>query len=173
MASRKSIVIVLLVLFASAGLWAQDSGTAYGDGTVFERYSAALGAYVCYPTTGGLTYQRWFGKTGLEVTLGGIADPSGSFDYNVQGAFQYLLFGEDFADWFSGALYTNVLLAHRGTGVFSSDAPSYSPYLHVGLGVGMELVFLRHLSTSIEFMYVGRYPLALEFGVGGSLKYRF
>jgi hypothetical protein len=35
------------------------------------------------------------------------------------------------------------------------------------------MVFLRHLSTSVEFMYVGRWPLALDFGFGGSLKYRF
>jgi hypothetical protein len=173
MFAKKLVVFVVALVFAGAGLWAQDSGQGDGSGTVFQRYPSALGAFGNIMTSGGLTYQRWFGKSGFEATLGGIADPSGSFDYNVQGAFQYLLFGEDFADWFSGALYTNVLLAHRGTGSFSSESPSYSPYLHLGLGVGMELVFLRHLSTSIEFMYVGRYPLALEFGFGGSLKYRF
>jgi len=173
MHTRKLAIAIILLAVAGSGLWADDSGTAFGDGTVFERYPSALGAYFCYPATGGLTYQRWFGKAGVQATLGGVAETTGSFDYNIQGAFQYMLFGEDFADWFSGALYTNVLLAHRGFGSTVDVSEPYTPYIHLGVGVGIEMVFLRHLSTSVEFMYVGRYPLALEFGFGGSLKYRF
>ena len=171
MHTRKFIVIAALILAVGGMLWAEDARASFGEGTVFERYPSALGGYVNYPVTGGLTYQRWFGRAGVEATIGAIADPSGTFDYNVQGAFQYMLYGEDFADWFSGALYTNVLLAHRGEG--STATPSYSPYAYLGLGVGIEMVFLRHLSTSVEFMYVGSLPLALDFGFGGSLKYRF
>lgn len=165
------MAIGLLVL--SVGLWAQESSTSSGGATVFERFPQALGAYACYPTSGGLSYQHWFGKAGLEVTLGGIASPDGVFDYNAQAAFQYMLYGEDFAEWFSGGLYTNVLLAHRGEGSTIVGSNFYNPREFLGLGVGIEMVFLRHLSTSVEFMYVGSYPLALEFGFGGSLKYRF
>ncbi|HPM73553.1 MAG TPA: hypothetical protein PLE25_11325 [Spirochaetales bacterium] len=169
MRQKRLIILVLIAAVASAGLWAQGME----DDTVFSRFPSALGAYVCYPITGGLTYQHWFGRAGLQATIGGIAQTSGSFDYNVQAAFQYMLYGEDFADWFSGGLYTNVLLGHRGSGTTGSDGPSYDPVEYLGLGVGIEMVFLRHLSTSVEFMYVGSYPLALEFGFGGSLKYRF
>jgi hypothetical protein len=175
MNKKNPAILMMALVMSGAGLWAQESGTAYGDGTVFELYPQALGAYACYPATGGLTYQRWFGKAGMQLTLGGIASPDGVFDYNVQGAFQYMLYGEDFADWFSGALYTNVILAHRGEGSNAAVTP-YTPTEYLGLGVGIEMVYLRHLSTSVEFMYVGSYSprgLALEFGFGGSLKYRF
>ncbi len=174
MFAKKLVVFVVALVFAGAGLWAQEAGQGDGNGTVFQRYPSALGAYGNIMTGGGLTYQRWFDRIGLEATLGGTVQESGSFSYNVQGAFQYMLFGEDFAEWFSGALYTNVLLAHTGEGT-----PSYTPYAHLGLGVGIEMVLLRHLSTSVEFMYVGGIPLAgqitpvVEFSVGGSLKYRF
>jgi len=168
MSSKKLAVLMIALVFAVSGLWAQDPGQGDVSGTVFQRYPSALGAYGNIMTSGGLTYQRWFGKAGFEVSLGGIVQEFGDFSYNVQGAFQYMLFGEDFADWFSGALYTNVLLAHTGEGSLS-----YVPYGHLGLGVGIEMVFLRHLSTSVEFMYVGRIPLKVDFSVGGSLKYRF
>jgi len=167
--SRKALFVLVVIAFVGASVWAEDSGTAFGDGTVFERYPSALGAYVNYPVTGGLTYQHWFGKVGVEATLGAIADQGGTFDYNAQGAFQYMLYGEDFADWFSGALYTNVLLAHRG----ENGSGTYVAHGYLGLGIGIEMVLLRHLSTSVEFMYVGQFPWALEFGFGGSLKYRF
>ncbi len=166
-------IMTMTLLVSGAGLWAQESSMSPNDATVFERFPQALGAYACYPVSGGLTYQHWFGKAGLQATLGGIATTDGSFDYNVQAAFQYMLYGEDFAEWFSGGLYTNILLAHRGEGSTATGSKFYTPNVYVGLGVGIEMVFLRHLSTSVEFMYVGSYPFALEFGVGGSLKYRF
>lgn len=169
---RKNVaILVALAVLASASIWAEDSGTELGDGTsVFERYPSALGAYANVPVMGGLTYQRWFGRMGVEATLGGIISESGDYDYNVQGAFQYMVYGEDFADWVSGALYTNVLLGHRGEGMLGT---TYAPTGYLGLGIGIEMVFLRHLSTSIEFMYVGAVPWELVFGFGGSLKYRF
>jgi len=173
MRTMKLAMCVAVVALAGAGLWAQPAGSGSGEGTVFQNFPSALGAYGNIMTGGGLTYQRWFGRTGLEATLGATVENAGSFYYSVQGAFQYLLFGEDFANWFSGALYTNVLLAHTADGSSDTAAPSYTPYGHLGLGVGIEMVFLRHLSTGVEFMYVGRIPLKVDFSVGGSLKYRF
>ncbi len=180
MVKKISIIIFLLILVMAGSVWAQESGSeagqtgsADGSGTVFERFPGSLGAYANYPVGVGLTYQRWLDRVGVEATIGAIADPSGSFNYNVQGAFQYMLYGEDFADWFSGALYTNVILAHGGDGYTSGDTPTYYPHFYLGLGVGIEMVVLRHLSTSVEFMYVGAYPLAIDFGFGGSLKYRY
>jgi hypothetical protein len=180
MLKKMYVIIFLLILVVAGSAWAQESGSeagqtgsADGSGTVFERFPGSLGAYINYPVGGGLTYQRWFDRVGVEATIGAIADPSGNFNYNVQGAFQYMLYGEDFADWFSGALYTNVILAHSGDGYTTGDAPAYYPHFYLGLGVGIEMVVLRHISTSVEFMYVGFYPLAIDFGFGGSLKYRY
>jgi len=150
--SRKGFVVFgVMVLVLVSSMWAEPLERT---GTVFERFPSSLGAYVNYPVGGGLTYQRWFDRVGMEATIGAIADPS-------------------FADWFSGALYTNVFLAHRGEGATAAGSEFYDPYVYLGLGVGIEMVFLRHLSTSVEFMYVGSYPLALDFGFGGSLKYRY
>lgn len=173
MVPRKSIVAMLIMVLLAGFLWAEDARAGSGAGTVFERYPSALGGNINFPVTGGLTYQHWFGRAGVEITAGAIADPTGYFDYNIQGAFQYMLYGEDFADWFSGCLYTNVLLGHRGNGSTAVEAPTYIATEYLGLGVGIEMVFLRHLSSSLEFMYVGSWPMALNFGFGGSLKYRF
>lgn len=173
MVSKKLVVFATLLVFAGAALCAQVVDEGDGSGTVFQRYPSALGAYGNIMTSGGLTYQYWFGRAGLEVSMGGIVQESGNFSYNVQGAFMYMLFGEDFAEWFSGALYTNVLLAHTGEGTNAETTFAYAPFGHLGLGVGIEMVFLRHLSTSVEFMYVGRIPLKVDFSVGSSLKYRF
>jgi len=169
--SRKGFVVFGVMVFVLvSSMWAEPLEPT---GTVFERFPSSLGAYINYPVGGGLTYQRWFDRVGMEATIGAIADPSGTYNYNAQAAFQYMLYGEDFADWFSGALYTNVFLAHRGEGATAAGSEFYDPYVYLGLGVGIEMVFLRHLSTSVEFMYVGSYPLALDFGFGGSLKYRY
>ncbi len=179
MSSKKLVFFAVALALAGTGLWAQETGQNSEAGSVFQRYPSALGAYGNIMTGGGLTYQRWFGKAGFEATIGGGYRESGEYNYNLQGAFQYLLFGEDFAEWFSGALYTNVLLAHTGDNSSTDRAPAYTPYAHLGLGVGIEMVLLRHLSTSVEFMYVGGIPLAelikpvVDFSVGGSLKYRF
>ncbi|OHD14831.1 MAG: hypothetical protein A2Z96_07890 [Spirochaetes bacterium GWB1_48_6] len=173
MLSKKLVIFATALFFAGAELWAQPVGSESGEGTVFQNYPSALGAYGNIMTGGGLTYQRWFGKAGLEATLGAMVQTDGSFEYGVQAAFQYMLFGEDFAKWFSGALYTNVLLAHTAEGSSTAGEPTYTPFGHLGLGVGIEMVFLRHLSTSVEFMYIGRIPLKVDFSVGGSLKYRF
>jgi hypothetical protein len=172
MPKKHSVLILVLVFAVAARVWAQGEDGASYDGTVFRRFPAALGAYVNYPVGGGLTYQNWFGKAGVEVTLGAFADQAGDYNYNIQGAFQYMVYAEDFANWFSGGLYANVFLAHTGDND-PDNGEGYSPYEYLGLGVGIEMVLLGHLSTSIEFMYVASYPFTIDFGFGGSLKYRF
>lgn len=162
-------VLAALIILASVSSWAQSA-----DDTVFGQFPDALGAYINTEATGGLTWQHWAGPLGLRVTGGGLADTS-SFDYNVQAQFQYMLYGEDFADWFSGALYAAGMLGHRGTGSASETGVwSYDPVGYLGLGVGMELVLLRHLAVNLDFLYVGQYaPLELNFAFGGGLMYRF
>lgn len=163
---KKKIILALLMLSFFAGLFAQ------ADSTVFDRFPSALGAYANTSTTGGLSYQHWFGKFGAQVALGGIYLPDGgSYDYNIQLGLQYLLYREDFADWFSGGLYASSMIAHRG---FPSGIPQvFTPTEYLGLGVGVEVILLRHLAWNIEAMYVVSYPF--EVAISGSLgiRYRF
>jgi len=162
--STAILALTLLVLLAPA--MAQD------EPTIFERFPSALGAYGCTMTTGGLSYQHWFGRIGLQVSGGALAYTSGYYDYNAQGTLQYMLYGEDFASWFSGALYANALLGHRGQGSTTGDA-YYSPFFFLGAGVGIETVLLRHLALNVEFMYIGSLPLQIDFGFAAGLRYRF
>jgi hypothetical protein len=153
---------------------------ADGEADVFQRFPSALGAHGVVEFeggngVGGLSYQHWFGTTGLQVSGGGLVNESGSYNYNLAGAFQYRLFGEDFNSWFAGALYTNVLLGHSGSG---GGGQAYEPKVHLGLGIGIETVLLEHLAPSIEFMYLGSMnPLEMTptigFGMGFSLRYRY
>ncbi len=155
------------------------SATAEGE-TTYEHYPRALGAHGVIDIAGGvglggLSFQQWFGKLGLQLTAGGGIGNDRDYNYNLVAALQYMLYGDDFNDWFSGALYANLLVAH------SADGSSYEPYTprgHVGLGVGIEMTVLRHLSWSVEFMYLGtegpaNWPPTIGFGMGFSLRYRY
>jgi hypothetical protein len=174
---KRFLVCMIGALALVMAVPADDRGSAASDvgSNVFERYPSALGAYGVAIISdsgaglGGLSYQRWLGRVGFEVAAGALVNNSGSFDYNIYGSLQYRIFGADFNDWFSGALYSNVLLGHSATG----STESYQPRAHLGIGIGIETVFLEHLAPSIEFMYVGSWPLSLAFGLGFSLRYRY
>lgn len=172
----KRITIAILAILFFNMAFAQDKGRkALGEGTVFEAWPQALGAFVAIPgtdrTLGGLSWQGWFGRLGLQAALGGMYDELGNYNYSLSGETSYMVYGEDFAEWLSGALYGNLLISHSGQNDGMTGA--YSPAGHLGLGIGMELVVFRHFSTNLEFMYVGSFPWALHFGLGAGLRYRF
>ena len=177
---RFSLLLALLVVGLTT-IVADDTPVAVPESSVFDRFPAALGAQgvLALDTNtflGGLSWQYWFGPIGLQVSGGGLVASDSSYNYNVFGSTQFRMYGADFNQWFSGALYGNVLLGHSGSGGASL---AYVPRLHAGVGIGIELVFLEHLSPSVEFQYVSSIPLAggeafnLGFGLGFSLRYRF
>ncbi|PKL25732.1 MAG: hypothetical protein CVV47_03565 [Spirochaetae bacterium HGW-Spirochaetae-3] len=153
------------------------------EGTVAaDRFPNALGAHAVVAFTqdaglGGLSYQRWFGSLGFQAFAGANADAEGAYWYNVAGALQYRLYAADFSDWFSGNLYLNGLLGHSGSG--GGTEPDYEPVFQLGLGIGIETVFLEHLAPALEFMYLGALvpaqavPFRLGFALGLSMRYRF
>lgn len=173
----KRLSIVALVLFMAISLAVADE---MASDSAFDRFPSALGAHGVVDFAsgnglGGLSYQRWFANSGLQVSAGGAVDAHGSFNYNLFGSYQHRLFGADFNTWFAGALYTNVLLGHSGSGGSGQD---YEPLAHLGLGIGIETVLLDHLAPSIEFMYMGSmnpidFALSIGFGMGFSLRYRY
>lgn len=170
---KKLLVLTLMTLLAGSSILAEEATS------VFDRFPNALGAHGVVDFgggngLGGLSYQRWMGRSGLQVTAGGLVSEYGSYSYNLFGSYQYRLYGEDFNSWFSGALYTNVLLGHSASG----SSGDYDPLVHLGLGIGIESVLLEHLSPSLEFMYVGSLnpldlSLSVGFGLGFSLRYRY
>ncbi len=161
----RCIVCLLLILQSGAFLAAE------GEAVVLERYPRSLGAYFNSSATGGLSFQRWHGPLGYQIAAGVVyLNDAGYYDYNLQLGLHYLLFREDFADWFSGGLYLAGLVAHQG---YKGEDGGYYPKGFLGFGIGMENVLLQHLSNNIEFMYVGEAPLGIQFAFGSSLRYRY
>ena len=172
---RKPIALAMVIsVLAVLSPAAQD--------VVADRFPNALGAHVVIAFTqdaglGGLSYQRWLGHWGVQALAGANADAEGAYWYNLAASLQYRLYASDFADWFSGNLYLNGLLGHSGSG--GGTDPAYEPTFQLGLGVGIETIFLEHLAPAMEFMYLGALvpseavPFRLGFAFGLSMRYRF
>lgn len=179
----KRVLISLFFPFVLVvAAWAQGERVS----TVFQQFPQALGAYVNSTTTGGLSWQSWSESFGLRVTVGGIyssnAWTTNALDYNVQVEIMYMMYGKDFTDWLSGSLYLAAIGGHRGiipweysyTGTTTTQSQgAYSPIVSLGAGIGFELAIFQHLSTFLEFIYMGSYPLELDPSVSSGLQYRF
>jgi len=155
----------------------------FAQEVVSDRFPNALGAHTVIDfassnSLGGLSYQRWLGPLGLQAIVGATIDVDNVYWYNVAGSLQYRLYAADFAEWFSGGLYLNGILGHSGRGG-GLENTAYAPAFQLGLGVGIETIFLEHLAPSLEFMYLGSYqpsltnPVRLGFALGLSMRYRF
>lgn len=183
------LVLALVVVGADEG---SVAGTAYGE------YPSSLGFYT--NTTGGvgLSWQHWYGNFGLAVAAGGMYNEEGSYpstltaynkvilDYNTQLRLSWMLFAEEFSPWLSNNLHAVVYLAHRGVigiedvwaevepyGLISSTPQPYKPYFMAGAGVAVEATLFGHFSQTLDFMYVAKWPLALDVAVGYSVRYRY
>jgi len=154
--------------------------------TVFEEFPSSLGVTFASIETFGLSWKRWFGKTGLELCVGGTWDPSNLYGpiyyYSVTGALSHRLYAEDFADWFSGGLYLVLYGGHAGEDGYVYDADldvnvrtGYKPYVYAGAGIGLETVLFRHFSQEVQFLYIGQFlnDPGIGFGVNFSLRYRY
>lgn len=148
--------------------------------SAFDLNPNSLGFNINYPLTGGLTYHRWINKFGIGITAGGIVTKDLKYiDYNIQLALQGLVFARDITRWFSTGLYVNTIAGHRGVKdyYYNSDKQmkqiktDFSGFL--GIGIGNEFLFARHVSITLECMIFGAYPWELTMGGGGSLKIRF
>jgi hypothetical protein len=151
-----------------AGIAAQEREA---PSRAIDRWPQALGVYANSESTGGLSWQAWFGTTGVQAAAGAIYMPYGDYatlDYNIQASVQFLVYGEDFADWISGGLYFLAHAGHRGFGW-----PDYTPEFFLGAGIGCELILFQHFSGSLEFSYMAKIPFEIAFSFGGSARYRY
>ncbi len=172
---RRRLASLVLSALSLAPLAAQEVAA--------DRFPNALGAHAIIDFAssnglGGLSYQRWMGPLGLQALAGATVDGNGYYRYNAACALQYRLYAADFSDWFSGGLYLNGVLGHSGQGG-GTDGNAYAPAFQLGLGVGIETVFLEHLAPGLEFMYLGSFmpaetvKIRLGFALGLSMRYRF
>ncbi len=154
--------------------------------TVFDAYPSAIGVHVGSIEAVGLSWKRWYGPTGFEVSAGGGWDPattSGNvFWYSVTGGVSRRIFAEDFDSWFSGGLSLVGVVGHAGEEGYVYDPATsgyvlhpYRPYFFAGAGIGIETVFFRHYSQELQFLYIGRFlnDPGIGFGVSFAFRYRF
>ncbi len=149
------------------------------NANLFMECPNALGFYGNYPLTGGITYHRWFNTFGLRLTAGGWANAK-TIDYNIQLSLQGLVFNAELANWCIVGLYINGTIGHRGkkdyayyNSTTSTSHYAYNPYEYAGIGIGMEFLFLKHISLTTEVSLFGAYPWELLMGGGGGFKIRF
>lgn len=190
------VPVFFMAVTLSAGAQTQTAPTALkpetggmNSGTVFQRYPSSLGVSAFTFGGGGLSWQRWFGNTGLEIAAGGIWDPTTTsseiYDYTVSATISRMLFSEDFADWFTGGLSIAAIAGHSGRegyryvykGEYSGsyERYPYSPSVFAGVGIGIESVLARHFSEQVQFFYVARFISnpGIEFGATFSFRYRY
>jgi len=98
-----------------------------------DDFPSAVGVFGSTYNGGGLSYQRWNGQAGWQVTAGGKALPANYYSYwnyalsgdkattdafnwgyNVQVDFLYKLYASNFWEWLSGDLFAFASVSHRG-----------------------------------------------------------
>ena len=146
------------------------------DEPPFERFPQALGVMFGPVSGTGLHYHAWHGVHGIGITGGIIYQPvdaeflwdvENTLDYNVGLAYQRRLFGDNFATGLAGSLYLVVGGGHRGyipvevTGVVDGTPTrtegTFQADINFGVGVGIEIILLNHLSMPAEFLYGGAF----------------
>jgi hypothetical protein len=156
-----------------------------GGGLSWQHWAGSLG---CAVTAGGMARLQ-------TENYGGTAAPVADFytwGYNVELDLMYRLFSSHSWNWLAGDLFVYAQVGHRGERPTVSDQGDvdgnpdtmddswwknepgpFTAHYSVGVGVGYEIVLFRHFSLPIYFGYAVEYPLALNFNLGGGLRYRY
>lgn len=184
--TQSMLLICIFLCFFTLSEISADETLKTNTSPALQEYPSALGISLSTIENVGLSWKRWFGKTGVEVAVGGLWDPSATdgniYWYSVYGAVSHRLFAEDFSDWFSGGLDLVFLAGHAGEEGFEYDASSsnyirtgYVPYLHFGAGIGIEMVMFRHFSQELQFLYIARFlnNPGIHLGLNASFRYRY
>lgn len=173
---KKVVVLLLISILFNPELLA--GGTEEGSPPAYEEFPEALGFQYGEISGTGLSYQAWRGAVGYQYAAGVIYMPldgdswlDTTLDYAIGAEGQFRVYGEDFADWLSGQLYTFVGLGHRGyipietvsDGRYIEDTDeyiepvfatgNYTPVIGLGAGIGIEIILFRHFSVPIELGY--------------------
>ncbi len=169
---KKKIIIALAVMliigssfaFAIEGI-APNAAGVYG--MIWQGESGA----------GGLQYQRWFNHLGMQFTAGGIAT---SYDGKIQSAdfavlaeLQGKLFSHVASPKFASVFYAWALGGFHGYTEVKSGDLYLKPNAVVGFGLGIEMIFVQHISFPIQFGYSGEFPNDLNFGFSFATGFRY
>jgi len=188
---QKRWLIFLMALCITLPWFFADE--AVSAGTTYDRWPSALGYYANSEGGVGLSWQRWFEDFGLAVAAGGVYnEDAGTYeggysevllDYNVQVRLSWILHAVDYRPWLSTNLQGLVYLAHRGITelqyawydeitfeAFYTRLP-FRAELMAGAGVAAETTLFEHLTQTVDFMYIAKWPL--ELAVAGAWSFRF
>jgi hypothetical protein len=205
--SMKHVLIltfsVILLLSMVSPLTAQDrtagTVTVQAQESVFKTWPSSLGYYFGLITGNGLSWQRWFGKTSLSVSAGGLYDPDMSswdnfLDYSIQLQVSRMLHAFARGSWMAGNLQAVLMVGHRGTIAWEwmePDAPleedsdrsypdpeyrqgPFQPALFIGLGVAVETVLFRHIAQTHDLMYIfNPLEMTVDISVGSAIRFRY
>ncbi len=190
-------VVILLVIGANALSAREAEGSLNRD-----RNPNALGFQTGSISGSGLSWQRWFGPTGLQIAGGILYRPPGQtgfgfrhiLDYSVGVEVQRSVVASDFSERMAGQLYVVGGVNHGGIieEVWEEDPESenrperstgpFIPSVSVGVGLGIEFVFFEHFSIPFEMLYAavwrgveGSFPdqLAVDLAPQIGIRYRF
>ncbi len=156
---KKLLIFVIFCFTLTAGLSAEDK-------SVFEKYPDAFGGFISTVSGGGISWQHWFDRIGIETT-GGFSysreyyydetiPEAQTFQYNIGAQIQYQLYNYRFSDWLAGGFYL-----FGGAG-FISMLYLNVPDSQTGYGIG------AGLGIGIEPVILGRYSMPLEVGYGAT-----
>lgn len=185
--NKKRLLIIGVLLVTTATLFAKDEDSA--SVPAYIEFNNSLGFQAGEISGTGLSYQNWVtDRVSLMTSFGVYYNPyvenmntsDSVLNYSLGEELQYRVYGDDYSDWFSAQLYTFVGLNHSGnipvvkqTDGYYDDgnwvdavyaAGSYSPNFSLGLGIGIELILLRHISIPLELGYSATWkPLAETF----------
>ncbi len=161
--ARVFAVVVVALVSIVAPLVAEDAPP-------FDRFPQALGVMFGPVSGSGLHYHVWRGVHGIGITGGIIYQPidaellwevDNTLDYNIGIAYHRRLFGDNFATGLAGSLYLVAGGGHRGyipvIGETSRTEGAYQADLNFGVGVGVEIILLSHISLPAEFLYGGTF----------------
>ena len=187
-----TLTMVTIALVAAVVAGADEAGDS-----AFERWPSSLGYAMNSEGGAGLSWQRWYGLTGVAVTAGGLYNEDGVdspvlsgyeyavLDYNAQLRLSRRLHTAEYSSWLSSNLQAVGLIAHRGYvpyEVAGYDEATYEPtYVRLpyvaeymlGAGLAIEMAYYGHFSQTFDFMYVAKWPLELAIAFGSSFRYRY
>lgn len=185
-------VLFLCLLVSVPSLWAElaDFPNALG---VFGGVSLGGSGF------GGLHYQRWFSKIGVQAEGGVMYVPSSEqLDYSIVVDGLFPVYSNDFSEKLGGSVYLFGSAGHNAStftvpeqGVWDEPTQTYkvtapeqryfNPKVFAGVGIGIEVVLFQHFSIPLHFGYAADIPLnaapgnelSIGFTLAGGLRYRF
>ncbi|HPX26985.1 MAG TPA: hypothetical protein PLG87_09295 [Treponemataceae bacterium] len=186
---KKYCAAVFCMLLAVSSVWADlaDYPNALG---IFGGFTGGSMPY------GGLHYQKWFQKFGIQAEGSFFYEKPVLAYYTVSAEALFPVYSNDFSKKLGGRLYLYGSLGNTGETKslweeydYSVDPPvlkqdsiqTFNMKLHTGFGIGIEVVLFQNFSFPFHFGYSADIPLnkiatnEIFVGImyGAGFRYRF